>query len=169
MQKYIYVSLFIFLMNNVNAQLIIANNQNNVLLSESTLMQFEDGYTNGIILPANDQAPINPTNGTFILDQSDKRVKVFENNQWKNLSYEGNLSDINSNKSDDLGDGVILGSETSNAKGVLVLESDDKSLILPRINDPVSNVKSPYPGMICYDTKSKTICIYDGKVWNFWK
>ncbi|MDM1547184.1 hypothetical protein HX096_04850 [Empedobacter falsenii] len=109
-------------MNNVNAQLIIANNQNNVQLSESTLMQFEDGYTNGIILPANDQAPINPTNGTFILDQSDKRVKVFENNQWKNLSYEGNLSDIISNPSDDLGDGVILGSETSNAKGVLVLE-----------------------------------------------
>ena len=42
-------------------------------------------------------------------------------------------------------------------------------MILPKVNQPEINVKSPYPGMICYDTASKTVAIFDGKVWNYWK
>ena len=170
MKKYIYVFLFITLvMNEAKAQFIIATNESAVLSNQSTLMQFQDNDTRGIILPANINAQTSPTNGTFILDQSDKKVKMFENNSWVNLSEEGELSSLITNNSTDNGEGVIVGADSSNAEGVLVLESDDKALVLPRINDPVTNVNSPYPGMIAYDTKSKTIAIFDGKVWNFWK
>ena len=156
-------------MNEAKAQFIIATNESAVLSNQSTLMQFQDNDTRGIILPANINAQTSPTNGTFILDQSDKKVKMFENNSWVNLSEEGELSSLITNNSTDNGEGVIVGADSSNAEGVLVLESDDRALVLHRINDLVTNVNSPYPGMIAYDTKSKTIAIFDGKVWNFWK
>lgn len=74
MKKYIYVFLFITLvMNETKAQFIIATDESAVLSNQSTLMQFQDNDTRGIILPANSNAQTSPTNGTFILDQSDKK------------------------------------------------------------------------------------------------
>ena len=139
----------------------------------STILDFENSTTNGIILPAVDFAPtdLNVINngGTFLYDLTDSRVKMYENGTWINLSDAGIKTSIISNTSNEIGNGVIIGAETTSAKGVLVLESDSKAMILPKINQPEVNVKSPYPGMICYDTASKTLAIFDGKVWNYWK
>ncbi len=66
-------------------------------------------------------------------------------------------------------EGVVIGGPASTADGVLVLESANKAMILPRINTPHLNVKNPYPGMMCYDTASKTLAVFDGSVWNYWK
>ena len=55
------------------------------------------------------------------------------------------------------------------SKGILVLESTDKAMVLPRVNDVVNDIISPYPGLMCYDITSKTIAFFDGKVWNYWK
>ena len=169
MKKYIYLFLFVLVINKANAQLIIATDNNNVKQTESTLIQFEDGYTKGIILPANTQVTTNPTNGSFTFDQSDRKVKMYENDQWVSLTPTGDSGAILTINSNDNGEGVIVGAETSTAEGVLVLESDDRALVLPRIDNPVVNVNSPYPGMIAYDTTSKTIAIFDGKLWSFWK
>jgi hypothetical protein len=57
----------------------------------------------------------------------------------------------------------------SNAKGVLVLESADKAMILPKITNPHTTVKNPYPGMMCYDLTSKSLAVFDGANWNYWK
>lgn len=169
MKKYMYLFLFVLVINKTNAQLIIATDNNNVQTTESTLMQFEDGYTKGIILPANTQVAANPANGSFTFDQSDKKVKMYENDQWVALTPKGDSGAMITTNTNDNGEGVIVGAEISTAEGVLVLESEDKALVLPRINDPVTNVNSPYPGMISYDTVSKTIAIFDGKLWSFWK
>lgn len=170
MKLYLYLFLFVsFITNKTNAQLIIATDKNTVNTTESTLVQFQDNDTKGIILPANTTTPINVSNGTFLFDQSENKVKMYENESWVDLSDTGDHSTIVSNNSFDSGEGVIIGADTSIVDGVLVLESTNKALVLPRVNDPVVNVISPYPGMICYDTKSKTIAIFDGKLWNFWK
>ncbi|MCQ4142438.1 hypothetical protein [Chryseobacterium sp. EO14] len=131
--------------------------------------------TNGIIIPAMNIANI-PTldsanNGTFIFDISESKVKMFENNVWVNLTDIGSASAIIINNSDEIAtsQGVIIGASSSQAKGVLILESVNKALILPRIKDPHINVKSPYPGMICYDVTSKSMAIFDGLEWNYWK
>ncbi|MRI63342.1 hypothetical protein EDM00_04945 [Ornithobacterium rhinotracheale] len=65
--------------------------------------------------------------------------------------------------------GVIIGSLESDAKGVLIFESKDKAPILPQVEDPVNNIPSPEPGTICYDTKSKSLAVFDGVNWYFWK
>ncbi len=143
----------------------------------STILDFNDaaGNTNGIILSAvNDIsgalsiAAVN-NNGTFLFDRSDNKVKMYENNVWVPLSDTGDSSEILVNTSTEVGVGVIIGAQTTDAKGVLVLESANTAMILPKIANPHTSVKSPYPGMLCYDTVSKTMAVFDGKVWNYWK
>ena len=64
---------------------------------------------------------------------------------------------------------TVIGSRVTKADGVLVLESSNKALVLPKIENPHLNVKSPYPGMMCYDTARKAMAVFDGIVWNYWK
>ena len=173
MKKYILTSLVLFAAIAANGQVAIGKEDIN---GSSTILDFYDGADNfrGIILPAVESAPTDLTaanNGTFLFDTSDNKVKMFENEIWIDLSEEGDDTNLQINSSDENNQeqGVIIGSETSQAKGVLVLESADKALILPKIANPHTTVKSPYPGMMCYDTVSKSLAVFDGSVWNYWK
>lgn len=145
----------------------------------STILDFNSTSSNtqGIILPSVNNTALalssSPTynNGTFVFDKSDSTIKMYENNSWKNLSDTGNAVAIAVNSSEESSalQGVVIGSDTSNAKGILVLEYQDKSMILPKIANPHTAVKSPYPGMMCYDTVGKAIALFDGNAWNYWK
>ncbi|KMQ69058.1 hypothetical protein ACM39_06755 [Chryseobacterium sp. FH2] len=125
----------------------------------------------GILLPVVDTLPTGTaaSNGTFLLDKSDITVKMRENDLWVSLSDTGSLTGTMPNTSAEEGGGIIIGAPGSPAQGVLVLESADKALVLPKVNDPVTNMKSPVAGTICYDTVSKTIAVFDGLKWSFWK
>lgn len=46
---------------------------------------------------------------------------------------------------------VTIGMPSGNADGVLVLEPEDKAMILPKVAVPQLNVKNPYSGMMCYE------------------
>jgi len=142
--------------------------------SPSTLLEFEEvsNNTRGIILPAvTSSNDTNPTNGTFIYDNALKKVRMFENNTWRDLTGIGSDIYLKNNPSfeNTNSQGVILGAKESDANGVLVLESEDKAMVLPKIANPHLNVKSPYPGMMCYDTVSKSLAVFDGANWNYWK
>ncbi|MCB9202707.1 MAG: hypothetical protein H6604_06660 [Flavobacteriales bacterium] len=133
------------------------------------LLDFASGTTKGIILPNvdNNTAMTNLTPGTLVFDKTSMKVKLY-NGIWKELSDDSGAN-VSTNTNTDIGDGVIIGANTSSAEGALVLESQEKALILPKINDPVSNVVNPYPGMICYDTSTKLLCVYNGTDWFFWQ
>ncbi|PTT22162.1 hypothetical protein DBR28_19895 [Chryseobacterium sp. HMWF028] len=138
----------------------------------STVLDFDNvpGNTKGLILPATSGFPTGSlANGTFIFDVTDNKVKVYENDVWKSLSDAGDSSAVITNNSTETGKGVIMGDSKSPADGVLVLESQNKAMILPKITTSHLNVKNPYPGMICYDITSKTLAVFDGSVWNYWK
>ena len=143
---------------------------------KSTILDFDDtNNKKGIILSTVDnifQAITEKTdenNGTFLFDKSDHKVKMYENNTWISLSETGEFTNSISNSSAESGDGVIIGEETTKSKGVLVLESKNKAMILPKITNPHTTVKSPYPGMMCYDNATKSLAVFNGKVWNYWK
>ncbi|PWN63997.1 hypothetical protein [Chryseobacterium viscerum] len=155
--------------NSVFAQIAIGKQ---TIDGNSTVLDFDNvaGNTKGLILPATSGLPTGTlVNGTLIFDVTDNKVKVYENDTWKSWSDAGNSSAVIVNNSAESGKGVIMGEAVSSADGVLVLESQDKAMILPKVATPHLNVKNPYPGMICYDTTSKTLAIFDGSVWNYWK
>lgn len=170
MKKIIFSIVFCSLAALANGQVAIGKESIN---GNSTLLDFYDEPDNfrGIILPAVESAPTlaGANNGTFVFDKTEQKIRMFEAGDWKDLSGEGDASDVLANTSNETGDGVIIGAETTSAEGVLVLESPDKAMILPKIANPHITVKSPFPGMICYDTVSKSLAVFDGSVWNYWK
>lgn len=190
MKQLKFIIAFLAITNFANAQVSIGGKQS--VEGNSTILDFNSTFdgkkatdatannTFGIILPSVASEPVitvqnqdvqSANNGTFVFDKSTKKVKMFENNKWRDLSETGSDSRIVSNNSDDTSQnqGAIIGSATSSAKGVLVLESADKAMILPRIDKPHTSVKNPYAGMMCFDTASKTLAVFDGTNWNYWK
>lgn len=160
------LSFLVFLLSiSMSAQIAIGK----PTVDGSGIMDFATGLNKGIILPAVNTTPGTPTNGTFVLDKNDKKIKMLENEIWVDLTKSGNTNSLITNTGTETGQGVIVGSETSPASGILVLESSNHALILPKISNPEINVKSPYPGMMCYDTVSKSMAIFDGVAWNYWK
>ena len=184
----IYTAIFASFAMGMNAQVAIGKQSIN---GSSTILDFaETTATNsptdqetanykGIILSAVTVSPTftvvnpttnNPNNGTFLFDKTTNRVRMFENGEWVNLSDEGSGTNlINNPSAENTSDGVIIGAEESDATGVLVLESPNKALVLPHVKNPHITVKSPYAGMICYDTVSNSLAVFDGNVWSYWK
>lgn len=160
------IVLLLFLPMVLNAQVAIGKEQ----VDGSGLLDFPAGTTNGIILPRvlDSETITTAEPGTLVFDLSTSKVKFF-NGTWSDLSDKTGINPplINGNDIADIG--VIIGATSSAATGVLILESSDKALILPKISDPVNNVKSPEPGMMCYDPVAKLFCVYNGTEWFFWK
>lgn len=180
MKKIIYI-VFCLIAGFANAQVSIGGKQS--VNGNSTLLDFNGGTatespsdqetTNfrGIILSAVDNSPnlTNNNNGTFLFDKSTKKVRMYQNNVWVDMTYEGSASNLTTNTSAEVGNGAVIGAATSPATGILVLESTNKAVILPHIKNPHTTVKSPYAGMMCYDTVSNSVAIFDGVKWSYWK
>ncbi|PZU85068.1 MAG: hypothetical protein DI529_10460 [Chryseobacterium sp.] len=159
--------LFVLFTITINAQMAIGK----TAVEGSSILDFvETGNTKGIILPALSSIPATPTNGFLGFYRGDARIYMYQNSIWVPLTEgNGSTSTLINNSSAETGNGVVMGAATSTAAGVLVLQSSNLALTLPKIISPHLNVKSPYPGMICYDTTSNTIAVFDGAYWNFWK
>lgn len=133
----------------------------------------------GIVLPwvedANNLIGATATDGTMVFDIQTRKVKVRINNSWKDLSINSDNTATHTTKlnthlaKNELTNqsGVIIGATTSAATGVLVLESSNKALILPKMASPHLNMRDPEPGTIVYDTVKDLLCVYDGKEWSF--
>ena len=151
---------------NANAQTAIEKKT----VDGSAVLDFAGGTTKGLILPAVETLPSTPANGTFLLDKTDQKIKMYQNGFWVELSGVGSIANIVPYSGTvDNGKQTVIGARSTVADGVLVLESTNKALVLPKISNPHLNVKSPYAGMMCYDTNRKALAVFDGKVWNYWK
>lgn len=170
MKKIIYSTIICLFTQITSAQVAIAKEN---VDGNNTILDFNSTPTNtlGLILPAVNSltALTASNNGTFLFDKTDKKVKMYEKNGWVPLSDAGDASAIIPNSTPEIGREVIIGAPSSPAKGILVLESNNKALILPKVSNPHISVKSPYPGMLCYDTTSKSLAVFDGVNWNYWK
>ncbi|HEY4538905.1 MAG TPA: hypothetical protein VIG94_02715 [Faecalibacter sp.] len=169
MKKLFYI--IVFMGGIANAQVAIGKED---VTNESILLEFDDNESNtlGIILPSVlDASSITAQNGTFLFDVATKKVRMYENSAWKDLSAVGDDSAviIDPSSENTNSTGVILGSDTTATPGVFVLEATDKAMVLPKIANPHLTVESPYAGMMCYDTVSKSLAVFDGANWNYWK
>ena len=130
----------------------------------------------GIILPwVTSASSVNSVvTGTFIFDTTDKKVKYYKDTDttpiWFDLSVDNTgtvdttlqspITELPNSK-------VSIGSPTSNP-GILVLEDNNKGMILPLV-DKYSSVVNPSPGMMVYDLSNNMLCVFNGTVWSFWK
>lgn len=182
-----YILLFLVAGNLVHAQVSIGKKS---LSGSSSILEFsgmtqtfapedtETANVKGIMLPAVVVTPVfasvtpstnHPQNGTFLFDKQISTVRMFENGNWIDMTDPGNSSAAIPVTGIETGSGVIIGASSSSAKGALVLEASNKAMILPHIKNPHLTVKSPYPGMMCFDTVSRSVAVFDGNKWSYWK
>lgn len=140
----------------------------------------------GIVLPwvVSATGTTDSVTGTLIYDVNDKIVK-YKNSAttWFNLSKnETTLVDgtmnydttgaVNTTLQNSLTDAATaktsIGTPTD-VPGILVLEDGNKAMVLPKMPSPHLNIINPEPGTMAYDTLTKQLAIYNGKVWSFWK
>lgn len=152
------------------------------LSSEAVLLEF--GIENkGLILPWVDSANAvdsdsnsgtSNTNGavagTFIFDSSNNRIKLKKNNHWKDLSGNDGVSDRATiiNRPEIPENGVLIGSSTTSARGILIVESTNQAMVLPRV-DSFQDIVDPAPGMMVFVKNTKMLAVYNGVTWSFWK
>lgn len=152
----------------------------------SVSLEFGDyvaGQGRGIIVPwATPQT--NMQQGTILFDTSDKIMKYRKaDGSWFNLTKNETITVdgtqnvnttgvVNTVLQDALTDKpsakASIGTPTS-TPGILVLEDTTKAMILPKVPSPHLNIVNPEPGMMVYDTTSKQLAVFNGKVWSFWK
>lgn len=184
MKTKLYIILLIIFISGTNAIGQVAIGKGST--RDGVILDFDEttGNTKGIILPIVSIDSLNYTysNGTILVDRNDKTVKIRWNNSWRKLSDEGSFDAqmvgsephttaavFMTNIVADPDSKVIIGDQSSTADGILVLESPNQALVLPKVEEPHLNVPKPVAGTICYDTEAKAIAIFDGKVWSYWK
>lgn len=174
MKKTIIVGLSLFFIN-ISSQVVIGNDTGTASDTTSVLIEFANTNNKGIILPYVRTMPLNPSEGTLLLDAttpSQARIKYYNGN-WIDLSgQDANISSSLINQpqtAEDAGAKTIIGSDTSAADGILTLESSTKAMVLPVVDD-VNNIASPSPGMVVYVNKTgaKRLAFYNGSKWSFW-
>lgn len=179
--KTIFSILSLLLFNLGYSQVIIGDAVGTVPAAQKTsvLLEFAANQNKGIILPYVRTIPTGSslTEGTILLDASTATsAKVmYYNGTWQNLSS-ANTANITSaltnqpNVTEVTGAKVIIGSNTSTADGVLVLESPNKAMVLPMVLD-TNNIPDPAPGMMVYVNKTgaKRLAVFNGNKWTYWK
>lgn len=108
--------------------------------------------------------------GTPIFDSADKKVKYY-NGSWKELNTRSNGTvDITpqSGKTDLPNAKVSIGTPTA-TPGILVLEDNNKAMVLPKVASPETVIDKPASGMIVYDPVKKLLCVFNGTEWAYWQ
>lgn len=158
------------------SQIVIGDEVGTAANKTSVLLEFANSGNKGIVLPFVRTLPALPSEGTLLLDAvnpAQSRVKYYNGSSWIDLSRQnGDVTFALSTQPTIFeipGARVIIGSDTSPANGVLVLESATKAMVLPMVSD-VNNIPSPSAGMMVYVNKagSKRLAVYNGSRWSFW-
>ncbi|MGG5208243.1 hypothetical protein ACQWU4_04790 [Chryseobacterium sp. MIQD13] len=173
MKKIIYISLLLYSLTEVRAQVAISKSS---VSNGSVSLEFGDDENKGLILPYVTEKEGITENGTIIYDTNDHKVKYLQDtNAWFDLSVDpsgtADLSIQGNDKTEYPGAKVAI-TKTGGVdviKGILVLEDTDKAMILPKVASPHLNIINPSPGMIVYDTVKRQLAVYNGSMWSFWK
>lgn len=173
----VIICISLISLNSLDAQIYINSQSGAIpanLSSPSALLEFAGGDNKGLILPWTNGDVANPSNGTIIFNTVSKKVKVYINDGWIDYSNEAssnNTIDVslqnNAAYPENPKATTIIGNTNTTAVGILVLESSDKAMILPKVASPHLNIINPAPGMIVFDTVKELLCIYNGTQWSF--
>lgn len=179
--KKIIISGFMLISSLTYSQIILGDEVGTAVDKTSVLLEFAKNQNRGIILPYVRTLPTGSalTEGTILLDATDATqasVRFFNGTEWVDLSNERSadvtthLSIQPNNATGEEDSKVIIGAESSDADGILVLESEDKAMVLPMVED-TDSILNPAPGMMVYVNKEsrKRLAVFNGNAWTYWR
>jgi hypothetical protein len=168
MKNIVFIILILGVGLTANAQMAIGKHQ----VDGSGIVDFRDEWEAGIVLPWVTTIPTGKalSPGVLIYNAIEKKVMYYNGTAWVDLSiHAGAVNLTEQDAIPEVAGGTVVGALSSPVKGVLVLETTDKALILPKVASPHLNIIKPMAGTICYDKNKKMMCVYNGTEWSFWK
>lgn len=138
----------------------------------ASLIDFGKGNINGIVLPYHYNT-VSPVEGTFRVNLNNSKIQYYDGHNWIDLTEQGSINvEVNTNEEIASNNGIIITDKkdvTNHPKGILVLESDHRTITLPHVDRPHQTIVDPPIGMMCYDSFNKVIAIFNGNNWSFYK
>lgn len=166
MKRYFIYILFLTILTYSQSYAQISLGADNVT-NASVLLEI-NGINGGVILPWVDNANVvAPIAGSLIFDTVDSKIKLYNGSAWQDLTNSGltnptKLAEQNSHN--EIGDGVIIGTDSDSEKGVLNLRSTNKGFVLPKVAQ-LSDIPNPESGTMVYVTSLRTVAIFNGNAW----
>lgn len=166
-------TLFLILIGSaLNAQVAIGKEN---ISNPTVSLEFGDG-NRGLILPWVDSqdAVTNAVDGTLIFDTKDRIIKVKQGGNWISYTNATNgkvNTDLQKNLQENATARVSIGKlpdPANQAPGILVLEDNNKAMILPKVKSPHLNISNPEPGTVVFDTDKQQVAMFNGTEWVFW-
>ena len=160
----------------VSSQVIFGDNIGTATDKTSVLMEFSAAGNRGLILPYITNKTGLTTPGSIILNATTPtaaKVEYYNGTTWVDLSVQtANVSSylgIQPVAKENANAKMVIGSATSSANGILVLESTSKAMILPIVSS-YQDIVNPAPGMMVIVNNGgiKTLAVYNGSQWSFW-
>ncbi|MFC4162825.1 hypothetical protein ACFOWU_04110 [Epilithonimonas zeae] len=176
MKKLLLLVVLITCKNHISAQVIFGDAVGSAADKTSVLMEFSTAGNRGLILPYVTDKTAITTAGSIIFDASTAsaaKAKYYNGTAWIDLSVQpANATSyltIQPTARENTNSKVIIGSNTSSADGILVLESSSKAMVLP-IATSYQNIINPAPGtmVLLSNGPLKTLAVYNGEQWSFW-
>lgn len=174
--KKLAIILSLFLISNWNAQVIFGDNIGTASNKNSVLMEFANSGNKGLILPYVTNKTGLTTPGSLILNATTPtaaRVEYYNGTTWVDLSLQNanvtSFLGIQPISRENANAKTVIGSNTSAADGILVLESTNKAMVLPIVSSH-QNIVNPAPGMMALINNggNKVLAVYNGNQWAFW-
>lgn len=176
MKNYLLSLMLLFCNISIYAQVIFGDNVGTATDKTSVLMEFSNAGNRGLILPYITDKTGLTTPGSIILNATTPtaaKVEYYNGTTWVDLSAQSaNVSSFLSVQpvaKENAAAKVVIGSSTSAADGILVLESSTKAMVLPIVSS-YQDIVNPAPGMMVLVNNGgiKTLAVYNGNQWSFW-
>ncbi|MCY1660196.1 hypothetical protein [Chryseobacterium sp. SL1] len=166
MKKIIITSIFLLTIG-LKAQVAIGKT---TTTNSSCLLEFGTA-SRGILLPTvSDATTANVSDaGTILFDGNTGAVRFYAGTtpSWSAPIGSGTTGGVLSG-ADGNTQGVIIGSSTSVTKGILILESSFKAMVLPMVSQPAARFSAPPKGLMVFDTSVNQVAVYNGVKWTYY-
>lgn len=167
MKKRFFITIMItgVFVSFLNAQIGIDKSSN---LGSSAVLEF-GSQARGIRLNPieNVSNMVNPSEGTIVFDGNSGSLLFRDSRGWSSPKS-GGTTGGNITGTDQNTQGVIMGSTTSSAPGVLILGRDAgeaRALVLPNVGTPETKMLNPPVGLLLYDSDAHVVKVWNGTTW----
>lgn len=100
--------------------------------------------------------------GMIFYDSINHVLKLYEGHQWKTIQTE--ITNLNTSLSAPVKvDGINFTSDIYHPNAAVYLDGVNRLPQLPSL--PYIDIKSPTPGLVCFDTQLNTLVFFDGNNW----
>ncbi len=136
------------------------------VVADKSAMLDVSSTTKGVLIPRTlPQSISSPAAGLIIFNTSTNKINYYNGSQWKTVCSISTGTAGASTSQTSAGFAINSSGEAPAPSAVLDIQSTDKGLLVPRMNEWDKNAILPTAGLIIYNTFANTLQFWNGSKW----